>query len=128
LETSQLITYGLLAVVVFLYARKYFMSRSLTQYSAREAAERVKHGEAVLLDVRTAAERRSGSIKGSLHIPVHELSRRSDELKKVGGKEIVCYCATGSRSISAAITLRKLGFTTANMKGGMAEWNFSGLN
>jgi rhodanese-related sulfurtransferase len=127
LETSQLIIYGLLVIVLFLYARKYFVSRSLTHYSAQEASERVKSGAAVILDVRTAAERQSSSIRGSLHIPVHELSRRSDELKKVGGKEIICYCATGSRSVSATITLRKLGFTTANMKGGIAEWNFSGL-
>jgi rhodanese-related sulfurtransferase len=127
LETSQLIIYGLLAIVLFLYARKHFVSRSLTHYSAQEASERIKNGAAVMLDVRTAAERQSRSIKGSLHIPVHELSRRSDELKKVGGKEIICFCATGSRSVSATNTLHKLGFNAANMKGGMAEWNFSGL-
>jgi rhodanese-related sulfurtransferase len=92
-----------------------------------EAAEKLKSNSIVLLDVRTASERQSSSIKGSIHIPLHEIRRRTDELKKYGEKEIVSYCASGNRSVSATATLKKLGFNAANMKGGIAEWNFSGL-
>lgn len=84
-------------------------------------------GSPVLLDVRTNAERERKSIKGSLHIPLHELGRRMEELEKHKSKEIICYCQSGSRSFSAAARLKKFGFTVANMNGGISEWNSSGL-
>ena len=87
----------------------------------------MKSNSIVLLDVRTTGERQSKSIKGSIHVPLHEIRRRADEFKKYGAKEIVCYCASGSRSVSATATLKKLGYNAANMKGGIAEWSFSGL-
>lgn len=105
------------------------MLRGMKQYSPREVSDLMKQSNAtVLLDVRTFAERQRKTIKGSIHIPLHELGRRKDELEKHKNKEIVCYCQSGNRSLSAASKLRKFGFTVANMKGGIAEWNSSGLN
>ncbi len=127
LDTSQIVLYSILAGLILLYVRRMLRLRSLTNYSALEVAERLKANSIVLLDVRTASERQSKTIKGSIHVPLHEIRRRVDELKKYGSKEIVCYCASGSRSISAVATLQKLGLKAANMKGGIAEWNFSGL-
>lgn len=128
MDSSQLLIVGILGLLILLYVRRMIRAAAVTNYSPAEVEEKKRRNEIVLLDVRTANERRQGSIKGSVHIPLHELRRRSDELKKYGNKEIVCYCATGSRSISAAVTLKKLGFPVANMKGGIAEWRFSGLN
>lgn len=127
MENSQIILYGVLALLIVLYVRRMLLLRSFKNYSPAEVAEKLKSNNIVLLDVRTASERQSRSIKGSMHIPLHEVRRRSTELEKYKNREIVCYCATGNRSLSAAATLKKLGFTVANMKGGMAEWNFSGL-
>ncbi|MBI5474407.1 MAG: rhodanese-like domain-containing protein [Ignavibacteriae bacterium] len=127
METSQVIIYSVLGLFILLYLRRMLSLRSLKNYSPAEVAEKLKSNSIVLLDVRTAAERQAGSIKGSLHIPLHEIRRRANELEKHKGREIVCYCATGSRSGSAAATLKKLGFTVANMRGGIAEWNYSGL-
>ena len=84
-------------------------------------------GSTVLLDVRTTGERQRGCIKGSLHIPLHELGRRTDELGKHRNKEVICYCQSGNRSTAAAARLKKEGFTVANMKGGISEWNSLGL-
>ena len=61
------------------------------------------------------------------HYSSRELQRRIDELEKFKGREIVCYCQTGSRSLSASIKLRRQGFTTANLRGGMGEWDFQGM-
>ena len=127
MENSQIILYGVLALLIVLYVRRMMLLRSFKNYSPAEVAEKLKSNNIVLLDVRTASERQSRSIKGSMHIPLHEVRRRSTELEKYKNREIVCYCATGNRSLSAAATLKKLGFTVANMKGGMADWNFSGL-
>jgi rhodanese-related sulfurtransferase len=127
LDTSQIILYVIIGVLLFLYIRRMLLLRSLKSYSPIEVAEKMKINNVVLLDVRTAGERQSNSIKGSVHIPLHDLRRRSNELEKYKNREIVCYCASGNRSVSATATLNKLGFNAANMKGGIAEWNFSGL-
>jgi rhodanese-related sulfurtransferase len=113
---------------VLLYARRWFALRGLKSYSPAEVAEQLKRaGSPLLLDVRTRSERQRNCIKGSLHIPLHELGHRRSELEKHKNREIICYCASGNRSISAAARLKKFGFTAANMTGGIAEWNSSGL-
>ena len=126
MEPSQIILYAIIALALFLYVRRMFLLRSLRSYTPAEVAEKLKNNSIVLLDVRSVGERQSRSIKGSIHIPLQELRRRSSELEKYKSREIVCYCASGNRSVSATATLNKLGFNAANMKGGIAEWNFSG--
>lgn len=128
MTASQIILYALMALVLALYLRRWFLLRGMKQYSPQQVAEAMKQaGSKVLLDVRTAAERQHKSIKGSIHIPLHELGRRIEELNKHKNKEIICYCQSGNRSLSAAARLKKSGFTVANMKGGIAEWNSLGL-
>lgn len=122
---GQIVLYGLLVVVVMMYLRRFFMTRGLTHYTAAEVAERLKSGDSLLVDVRTRQEWDGGHIKGALHIPLHEIDRRKDELNRHETRELVCYCRTGSRSVMAAAKLRKHGFRSANMKGGIADWNLS---
>lgn len=123
--TEQTLWYGFIAVIILLYVRKLFINRSIPQYGPTELQQKLKEtNDIVLLDVRTNQERTSGTIKGSIHIPLHELSRKLDELNKYKSKEIVCYCATGRRSLSAAAKLRKQNFSAASLKGGIVEWNF----
>jgi rhodanese-related sulfurtransferase len=123
-DTGQIVLYVVLGAAGILLLRRYLLTRSVPQYSAEEVAGKLRNRDAVLLlDVRTADERARESIKGSIHIPVHELRRRAGELEKHRNREIICYCATGSRSLSAAGALRSLGMNAANMTGGMAAWN-----
>lgn len=124
MSSSEIFMYAMLGIVAFFYIKKMMVQRSITQYVPADIDERMKSGRSVLLDVRTAGERKSSSIQGSFHIPLHELSSRISELKKHNSKEIICYCQSGSRSISAASTLKKAGYTVANLRGGISEWNF----
>jgi rhodanese-related sulfurtransferase len=125
---SSIVFYILLGVVVLLSVRRFFIVRSIVTYSPGEIEEKLQSDRNfILLDVRTRKEWESGHIKSAHHIPLHELGRRFDELEKFKHREIVCYCQTGSRSTTAAVRLKRLGFTTANMKGGIAEWNFRNL-
>lgn len=123
MTTEQLFFYIILAILALVYLRKQLRSRGLKNYSAQEARERMKNGS-ILLDVRTARERSSLSIPASLHIPLHELTTRMQELERYRSKEIICYCASGSRSVSAAYKLQKAGFTAANLKNGIMSWDF----
>ena len=126
MTSEQIFFYVIIGVLLIVYIRKQLLARSLNNYSAAEAKQQMKSGS-ILLDVRTAGERASRSIPASMHIPVHELSNRLKDLEKHQGKEIICYCASGSRSVSAALKLKKAGFTVGNLKGGIGSWNFSKL-
>ena len=64
-----------------------------------EAPERV-------LDVRRHDERRWGGVRGSRHIPLHELSTRIGE---VPHGEVWVYCSSGSRAAIAASMLARAG-------------------
>ena len=124
MTTSQIILLIFAALVVSLYVRKFFSTRGIVQYEPDEAATKLKgNRNLILLDVRTPKERKEQSIKGSIHIPLYELGTRSDELLKYKDKEIICYCRSGNRSLTAAAKLKKKGFNSANLKGGIIRWN-----
>lgn len=128
MTASQIILYLLVALVGFVYVRRWLLLRGMKQYSPTTVADLLKGSSAkVLLDVRTAVERQVQHIKGSIHIPLHELGHRMGELERHKTIEVICYCQSGNRSVLAAARLKKLGFTVANMKGGIAEWNSLGL-
>ncbi len=125
MDTGQILLIAGIVIVLILLVRRSMQRSSITQIHPRELATRLgKDSSLVLLDVRTQAERSRQHIKGSLHIPLHELAKRSGELEKYKSKQIVCYCQSGSRSAGAAVALKKLGFNVANLSGGIAEWNF----
>ncbi len=115
----------LLAAALLLFVRRTLKIRALKRYRASDV-EQLTHSksEVLLLDVRTAGEHGGGAIAGSINIPLQALRSRMGELEKYRGQEIVCYCQTGSRSVSAAILLQKNGFRVAHLDGGIAEWNF----
>jgi rhodanese-related sulfurtransferase len=121
MEPGQIFLYALLAAFLFLNVRRYLRRRSIPQVDPGAIPE-----GSVLLDVRTPAERSRDSIPGSVHIPLHQLSTRSGELGKYRDRRIVCYCASGNRSLSAAATLRKQGFDAANLVGGISNWKLRG--
>lgn len=126
--TGEVFLYLLIALVLSFGLRRMWIARSIPSYSPSEVKEKLRNShDAILLDVRTNAERTRGHIQGSLHIPLHNIVRQSDSLEKYRGKEIICYCQSGNRSVSAAARLKKLGFTVANMQGGIGEWNFQQL-
>ncbi|CAN5383068.1 hypothetical protein BH09SUM1_BH09SUM1_03280 [soil metagenome] len=76
----------------------------------------------VFLDVREEEERRQfGFIPGSLHIPMHDIQGRMDELDPK--KFVVVYCASGMRSMDAGAFLLEQGFReVGNLNGGMGKW------
>ena len=73
---------------------------------------------ALLVDVRTPAEFRSGHVPGATLIPVDQVSRRLNEFGTDKTRPIVVYCRSGSRSGSAEKYLKEQGFTTVLNGGG----------
>ncbi len=94
--------------------------------SAKEVETKLKVGRRpFLLDVRQPDEFRHGHISGAKLIPLGELSRRMQEVPK--GREIVCICATGHRSVPAVRKLVAAGYKATSLKNGMIAWKAAHL-
>lgn len=88
-----------------------------------EAVQLMNRRDAVVLDVRDAAEYKSGHITNARHVPEAELDARVKELEKVKARPIIVSCARGNRSAGVANRLRKLGFNEVfSLRGGIAAW------
>lgn len=76
---------------------------------------------AVLLDVRTPAEYRSGHIPGSKNIPLQAI----DKVASVAENKdtaLYVYCQSGARSRQASGLLKQMGYTNVNNIGGIAAY------
>lgn len=124
MSATQIIIYVLIALIIFSTVRKELNKRKIKHYNSNEINNKLKKRSIILLDVRTDAERKARNIKGSFHIPLNQLNKRAEELRKFKDKEIVCYCRSGNRSLTAALLLHKQGFNAANLRGGLNHWNY----
>lgn len=68
---------------------------------------------AVILDVRTVGEYQQGHGKSSKNIPLDQLPKNIDKIKKWNKPVITC-CASGMRSGSAATILKNHGIEAYN--------------
>jgi rhodanese-related sulfurtransferase len=88
----------------------------------------INREDAIVVDVREAAEYAQGHIPNSKHIPLSALEKRLTELEKHKDKAVIVNCASGNRSNSACGTLRKHGFAKVfNLTGGISAWDQAGL-
>jgi rhodanese-related sulfurtransferase len=128
MSTEQILLYAFIALIVFYIGKKIYLIKVIKQYSPIDASQKVKkERNVVFLDVRTDKERKESSIRGSYHIPLIDLKEREHELKKFKDVEIICFCRAGSRSLTAASKLKKMGYNASNLSGGMIRWNAAGL-
>lgn len=99
---------------------------ALPSLNPQELSEKLKDAKhPLVIDVRQPEEYQNGHIAAAKLIPLGELKARMQELPK--DKEIVCVCASGSRSSSATKMLVDAGYSAINMNGGMLNWQRAGL-
>lgn len=82
--------------------------------------ELLKKG-AQIIDVRSRGEYASGHVKGSINIPLNEISSNIKKIKK--DSPIITCCASGMRSASAKATLTSMGFKEVYNGGGWMSLN-----
>ena len=112
-----------LAMLVFTERRKVAPS-----VSPQQATVLGNNDDALMLDIRSAADYKTGRILNAKNIPFAELSKRTSDLQQYRDKPIVLICKTGQTAASAANVLRKEGYTKVyRMTGGMLEWSNQGL-
>jgi rhodanese-related sulfurtransferase len=68
---------------------------------------------AVIIDVRSPSEYKSGHIKNSKNIPLEKIAAQAEQLK-TSGKPVITVCKSGMRSGMAASTLKAKGVEAYN--------------
>jgi rhodanese-related sulfurtransferase len=68
---------------------------------------------AMIIDVRTAQEFKTGAIKGAKNVPLHLLDNNLKLLKK-SDKPVIAYCRSGRRSGAAVARLKSKGIEAYN--------------
>jgi rhodanese-related sulfurtransferase len=90
---------------------------------------RVRTGEAILIDVREPDEWCDGVAEMAVLLPLSDLTGPSvvwkPFLADAEGRELLLYCAAGGRSAIAARMLARDGFRAANA-GSLKEWAATG--
>jgi len=79
---------------------------------------------ALLVDVREAAEWRSGHAPRARHIPLARLSAEARRFRK--DVPVVVMCASGARSKAGAAQLRSMGYQATSLAGGIVAWRSAG--
>jgi rhodanese-related sulfurtransferase len=103
-----------------------FNKPSIEQLDPTQVQAKMKQSpRPFLLDVRTPTEYKTAHISGAELIPLEEVSSKINRIPK--GREIICVCASGSRSVVAVRQLTSLGYQVSNLKGGMYHWMQAGL-
>ncbi len=82
-----------------------------------DQVDRLERESSFLLDIRVPEEVRTGSIEGSVNIPLNQLRDRISEIP--GDKEIIVYCQIGLRAYFAYRILTQKGYKNVrNLSGG----------
>jgi rhodanese-related sulfurtransferase len=91
--------------------------------SGREFKQRFQSDKnAVLIDVRTPSEFKSGSIKGAKNIDVTGPGFSSEISKLDKSKQYFIFCRSGARSGHACRMMSAQGFKVINLSGGVGAW------
>ncbi len=98
----------------------------VAEIEAANAIEKKAKGDTVFLDVREPNEWNLGHVPGAVHIPRGQLENKVESLLE-RGRDVVVYCAGGSRSALAADTLAQMGYdNVSSLRGGFRAWAESG--
>jgi molybdopterin/thiamine biosynthesis adenylyltransferase/rhodanese-related sulfurtransferase len=82
----------------------------------------------LVVDVREQDEWQEGHLPGAIHVPRGNLESRIEALVPDKDRELIVYCAGGSRSAFAAKSLGELGYdNVVSMAGGFADWKRNGF-
>jgi len=96
--------------------------------STLQATLLINQQNALVLDVREAAEYEKGHMLNARNIALGELEARAAEIEKHRAKPVIVACDDGNRSGRAATALRKRGFEQVfTLSGGIGAWRQAGL-
>ncbi|MFA7270164.1 MAG: rhodanese-like domain-containing protein [Sterolibacterium sp.] len=96
--------------------------------SPLQATLLLNRDDALVIDVREAAEWAAGHIPNARHIALGQLDKHLHEIEKFKTRPLIVSCQSGNRSASACGKLKKQGFEKVyNLAGGVVAWREAGL-
>ena len=102
--------------------------KNVTEISPQDAAQKLKSGEAVIVDVRDKDEWDERHIPGAMHMSRGTLELDVEEKVPDTSKMIICHCGGGGRGALATASLQKMGYKNVrNISGGFKAWKAAGL-
>lgn len=78
---------------------------------------------AYVIDVRETFEYASGHVPGARSVPLGALAVAVDDLPR--HEPVYVICASGNRSLQAAVALQRSGFDARSVAGGTSAWQGS---
>ena len=108
---------------------------SVPKLSPADAAERMRSGDVLVVDVRDPTEvQQSGKLKGAVAVSRGMLEFRADPESTYHNpvfqkdKTILVHCASGGRSALAGKTLQEMGYTSVFNIGGFKDLAEAGID
>lgn len=95
------------------------------EINVRDADQRLRSGDAVLVDVREPHEWDAGRIPGARHIQLEHLAAQAETIPR--DKQVIFQCRLGQRSAMATQAFRNAGYDALSMAGGIQAWHEAGL-
>jgi rhodanese-related sulfurtransferase len=102
--------------------------KNITEISPKDAAAKLKSGEALIVDVREKDEWDEGHIPDAIHLSRGTMEFDIEEKVPDTNAMIICHCGGGGRSALATESLQKMGYKNVrSMAGGFKAWKAAGL-
>lgn len=121
---------GALFVVMALLIKAEFdhQSGKANQLDPTAAIRLMNNDDAVVVDVREAADFNKGHIKNAKNIPMSSLKQQLDSVARVKDIPVLMYCRSGNLSGKACRILQRSGFSNVhNLAGGILGWQDANL-
>ncbi len=91
--------------------------------SCQKLKELSDQGEILIIDVRTENEFENYSIPGSVNIPLHHVTEVAMKKKYETNENIYLICASGTRSLIAAVKMKRWGYDNCfSVSKGLSSW------
>jgi len=121
------VLFAVLAVIIALLVHSFLVS-SRGSVDMAGATELINHKDALVVDVRPAADFAQGHIINALNLPMNGFKKQIRTLHKHKERPILITCRSGSQSAVACQQLRKDGFENVyNLRGGVLAWQNANL-
>ncbi len=127
---NNLLLVGAFVVVLLLVIKAEYEHQTgrANQIEPTAAIRLMNNDDAVVLDVREAADFTNGHIRNARNVPMSALKSQLDALAKDKDKPVLAYCRSGNISGKACKILKRTGFSNVhNLAGGILSWQDANL-
>ena len=124
--TEQWMLVGILVVLGYVYVWREG-AKAGAKLSIHQMTALINKGDAVLVDIRDAAEFKAGHIVDAINVPHNKLEKQIGDFAKFKGKTVILVDKLGQHTGHAGRLLRGKGYDAVRLGGGMAEWQGQNL-